>query len=546
MGKICCFIIGLMYMGNAVSAQSISDDRIKELMRNQSLLDSNVSGSSLTLNPNQISLNILDSVAKKTGFKKQLGGFANVRLIPISLIQQTTSKLPYFLNAGNLLPARGYQMMASIGVNVVLANRIHIQIAPELVSATNTDYEGFSQQLGSRAWADRYQFWNTIDLPEQYGTGKYNQLNPGQSFIKYQTKNFSFGISTENLWWGPGVKNALIMSTNAPGFLHWTVQTNQPIKTKIGSFEGQMIGGELTNSGFEPPRIYSAYNGNYVYQPKRNLNRYMTGMVLTWNPKWTPNLFIGFAKASYLYKEDLSNPIDYLPLQGFFGKALTNTEKNNQKASMGSLFARYLLPKSNAEVYMEFGRKDQALSPFDFFNTNAFRRAYVVGFRKLFPTKNKANILFATELTQMQAQTGELIQNPDSWYSHNYVTQGYTHQGRSIGAGIGPGSNSQSFEISWLKGFKRIGLQFERLRHQSDFYYYAFEYNQDFRRHWIDLSTNLKVDWNFKNLFLSGQFGVVRSYNYQWLIIQVDPNNFFAPGNEYLNLVGKLSLRYKF
>jgi hypothetical protein len=176
--------------------------------------------------------------------------------------------------------------------------------------------------------------------------------------------------------------------------------------------------------------------------------------------------------------------------------------------------------------------------------TNAFRRAYIAGFRKLFPTKNNAHILFASELTQMQAQTGDFIRNPDSWYSHEYIQQGYTNKGRSIGAGIGPGSNSQTVEISWVKGLKRIGLQFERIRYNSDFYYYAFEYTQDFRRHWIDLSTNLKLDWHFKNIYLSGQFGLIRSYNYKWLIIQVDPNNFFAPGNEILNVAGKLSIRY--
>jgi hypothetical protein len=538
-------MIGLICWNQAANAQFVSDDRFKELMRNQSLLDAKARVNSGMINPNQISLQVLDSVSKNSTPKKQINNNLNFRLLPISFIQQTSSELPYFLNGGNLLPARGYQMLASAGFSLVLANKIHIQIAPEWVSANNNNYEGFADQLGSRAWADRYKFWNTIDIPEKFGDGKYTKLNPGQSFIKYQTKHFSFGVSTENLWWGPGINNALIMSTNAPGFLHWTVETNKPIKTKIGSFEGQVIGGTLASSGFEPPRVFSAYNGNYDYQPKRDVTRYMTGMVLTWNPKWTPNLYLGIAKASYLYTDQLKNPLDYFPLQGFFGNELTRTEKNNQKASMGSLFARYVFPKDEAELYIEYGRKDQALFPLDFFNTNAFRRAYVVGFRKLFPTKNKAGILFATELTQMQAQTGELIHNPDSWYSHSYVTQGYTNQGRTIGAGIGPGSNSQSFELSWVKGFKRIGLQFERLRHQSDFYYYAYEYTSDFRRHWIDISTNLKVDWNFKNLFLSGQFGVVRSYNYQWLIIQVDPTNFFAPGNEYLNLVGKLSIRYK-
>jgi hypothetical protein len=535
---ICC--LSLFAFG-----QQISDDRIKELLRNQQLLNQTLAGSSFMVNPNLIPIQIFDSLTAKPVNYILNKKSTKIRLIPFGLTLQSTSQLPYDFNGAGLLPSRGNQLLATGGVFASIGKKIHIQIAPEFVTAANNDYEGFSQQLGNRAWADRYRFWNTIDIPEQFGTGNYTQILPGQSYIKYQTKNISFGISTQSLWWGPGTRNALIMSANAPGFLHWSVETVKPIKTKIGLFEAQIIGGELTNTGIAPPRINSVYNGNFVYKPKREASRYMTGMVLTWQPKWTPNLYLGIAKSSYLYTQDITNPIDYLPLQGFFGKAITNTEKNNQKASMGSLFIRYLMPKDQAELYLEFGRKDQALMPLDLFSANAFRRAYVVGFRKLFPTKNNAHILLASELTQMQAQTDDFIRNPDSWYSHEYIQQGYTNKGRSIGAGIGPGSNSQTLEISWVKGLKRIGLQFERIRYNSDFYYYAFEYTQDFRRHWIDLSTNLKLDWHFKNIYLSGQFGLVRSYNYKWLIIQVDPNNFFAPGNEILNVAGKLSLKYR-
>lgn len=537
------FILSFTAMG-----QQVSDDRLKELVRIQLLLQNSTpsySTPSLLVNPNQVSTHIFDSLsAKPTNYLLNRKA-VKIRMMPLGYIQQATSILPYDINGGSMLPARGDQLLASAGFHASIGKKIQIQIAPEWVMAANKNYEGFSQQLGNRAWADRYRFWNTIDIPEQFGQGSINQLLPGQSFIKYQVNNLSIGLSTQNLWWGPGNKNALIMSTNAPGFLHWSVETNQPIQTNIGAFEGQIIGGELTNSSIEPPRTNSVYNGSFVYQPKRNATRYMTGMMLSWRPKWTPNLYLGFAKSSYLYSADITSPLDYFPLQGFFGKSITNTEKSNQKASMGSLFIRYLMPKDNAELYLEYGRKEQMLTPLDFINSDAFRRAYIVGFRKLFPTKNNAHFLFAAELTQMQAQTAEFIRNPDSWYSHNYVREGYTNRGRSMGAGIGPGSNSQTFEIAWVKGLKRIGLQFERLRHNSDFYYYAFEYTNEFRRHWIDLSTNLKVDWHFKNLFLSGQFGLIRSYNYKWLIIQVDPNNFFAPGNEILNVAGKLSLKYR-
>ena len=69
--------------------------------------------------------------------------------------------------------------------------------------------------------------------------------------MKYNTKNISFGISNENLWWGPGIYNSLILTNNAPGFLHFTINTHKPISNKFGNFEWQIIGGNLSNSNID-------------------------------------------------------------------------------------------------------------------------------------------------------------------------------------------------------------------------------------------------------------------------------------------------------
>ncbi|MEN9685668.1 MAG: hypothetical protein RLZZ28_1454 [Bacteroidota bacterium] len=527
-------------------AQTISNDRLKEIFRNQQLIGTYRTGHSLSINANQIDLAELDSalesnltpIIKNSVFKGQF--------LPASLSQQYNAQLPYEWNQSSMIPAKGYQVLARVGVHAAIGKHISIQLAPEFVYAANNDFEGFSGQLNDRAWADRYRFWNTSDIPERFGNDAYTRVFAGQSYIRYNTRAVSFGISTESMWWGPGYRNSLIMSTNAPGFLHATINTIKPIHTGIGSFEGQIIGGQLQSSGFLPPRIYSIYNAAFVYQPKLEKDRYVAGMVLTWNPKWTPGLYLGISKASYLYTSDIANPLDVLPLQGFFGRARTKTEKNGTKASLGSLFIRYVMPAEKAELYMEYGRKDISLMPWNILQSDAYRRAYVAGFRKLFHTKGNAHIQLVAELTQMQAPTAELIREPDSWYTHSYVRQGYTHLGKTIGAGIGPGSNSQTLELAWIKGLKKIGLQFERVRYNSDYYYYAFEYITDFRRHWVDISTTFKADWNFKNLLLSAQIGIVRSYNYQWLVVQVNPTDFFAPGNEFLNISSGLHLTYRF
>lgn len=439
--------------------QSFTSDRLKELFRNQQLLGTYRSNHSLMVNANQLPLADLDSAL---GIKAQQ---PVIGFLPTQLVQQYNSQLPYDWNNGAMIPARGYQLQASVGVHAQLGRHLEIQLAPEAVLAENRVFEQFSSQLGDKSWAARYRFWNTIDMPDRFGNDHYQKLFPGQSFIRYNTRSLSFGISTQNLWWGPAYRNALIMSSNAPGFLHATINTIRPLHTGIGDFEGQIIAGKLDGSDVLPPRTYSVYNGQFLYQPKNDEWRYLAGMVLTWRPKWTPNLFLGFAKASYLYNSDISNPLDVLPFEGFLGHRRTQAERTGKKASLGSLFMRYIMPNEQAEMYLEYGRKDISMMPWNVLQNAPYRRAFTGGFRKLFDWKNQSHILLAVELTQLQAPDATLIRNPDSWYTHTYVRQGYTQLGRPLGAGIGPGSNSQTLEIAWVKGLKKIGIQFERLRH---------------------------------------------------------------------------------
>ena len=531
-------------------AQFISNEALRNNLRDAQLLGNFRSGTSFAVNPNRVALRDFDSLlGQNAGHfivnNKQHSFEAG--FLPLIVNQQYNSQLPWGWNDGAMIPARGVQALLSAGVYANIGKHISLQFAPEYVYAENKYFDQFYQQLGDRVWASYYRFLNTSDIPERMGENAYSKFFAGQSSIRYNFKSYSVGISTENMWWGPGWKNALVMSTNAPGFLHATFNTTRPVRTSIGTFEGQVIAGKLEESGVLPPRIYSVYNNAFLYQPKNNEWRYITGLVLNWQPKWLPNLYLGIAKASYLYHTNISSPLDILPLQGFFGGQRTQAERSGKKASMGSLFARYVMPAEKAELYMELGTKDFSLMPWHLIQAGDYRRAYVAGFRKLFNSRRDAHIQVAGELTQLQAPTADLIMNPDSWYTHPIVRQGYTNMGQVIGSGIGPGSNSQAIEISWIRGVKRLGLEFERVRYNSDFYYYAFQYLQDFRRHWIDLSTTVHADWNTKNLFLSAQLSIVRSYNYKWLIIELPANrNFFVPGNEYLNVSARINAAYRF
>lgn len=536
-------ILALLLSFNISFAQtsSLLGDGVNDFIRRSQLkgdLSVNLSLSSRSFYSNFLLLDSLDN-DKPESRNKRLPKLS-ISYFPISFTHQYNSHHPFGWNDGGMIPARGNQTMLSAGFKASYGH-FSIQLKPEIVYAANPAFETFPTDQGDVFWERYYQWLNNSDIPEQFGTKAYSKVLPGQSSLRYNFNAVSVGVSTENIWWGPGMHNALIMSNNAPGFAHFTINTLKPIQTSVGLFEGQIIGGVLTSSGILPPERNRYYpNNQRIYQPKRDDQRYLTGMVLSWQPKWVKGLFLGYAKASFLYQNDISGIADILPLEGIIKSA---AEKNKQKASSGSLFIRYVMPEEKAELYIEYGRSDKSPNLLNLATDNGYPRAYVAGFRKLFSTKRDAFIQFSTEFTQMQLPTGPLTESASSWYTDTYVRQGYTHQGKVIGAGIGPGSNSQMAEISWVKGFNRIGLSFERIVRNNDFYYNAFVLTTDFTRHWIDLSTTLHVDWKFKKLLLSSELALIRSLNYQWYIF---PDlGYFKNGYDVLNFHGRISLFYQ-
>lgn len=460
--------------------------------------------------------------------------------LPFSATGQYNTHHPYGLNDGAMIPSRGIEGLISGGI-VLSSGNFSLQFKPEFVYAQNTAFETFPEEHNDVYWARYYQLLNKSDIPERFGENAYRKFFPGQSSIRYHTGSLSVGISTENLWWGPGRYNALVMSNNAPGFVHITFNTIKPVVTAIGSFEGQLIAGSLSSSGIAVPDSNRYYNGTRLYQPKNEETRYLTGLTLSWQPKWVKGLFVGFTKVSYLYHSDISGIADVFPLEGIIR---SGSEKNGKKASLGSLFARYVMPEDHAELYFEYGRNDKSPSLLNLVTDNGYPRAYVAGFRKLFPSrKRNSYIEFASEFTQMELPNAELIQQGASFYTHPYVRQGFTNDGQVLGAGIGPGSNSQLLDISWVKGFTKVGLRFERIAHNNDFYYNAFVITQDFTRHWIDLSTSLHANWQFNRFLFSSQMGLIRSLNYQWYIF---PDlGYFKNGYDVLNFHANVSFSYR-
>lgn len=470
------------------------------------------------------------------GYKTYANGKGVFRFLPATVIQQYNAHHPFGWNDGAMIQARGYQTQLSAGAYTRIGP-LSIQLQPEFVFAQNRDFATFPSSYSDTVWRAYYHVLNNSDNPEKYGNGTYTKLFPGQSSIRLHYKKLSIGLSTENLWWGPGIRNSLLMSNTATAFPHLTLNTTSPLLSGIGSFEFQIISGRLKGSGILPPDTTRSFDGNRLYQPKREEDRYLNGLAVTWQPKWTPGLHLGFSRVFYQYKSDVRHTIDgYLPVLGAFFKGSTNDEDARMRDQMLSIFFRLVLPKSKTEVYGEFGRNDHAQNSRDLLLEPEHARAYLFGIRKIFDTK-KIDKFFemGLEFTQLQKPSTMLVRPMESWYTHYQVRHGYTNRGQVMGAGIGPGASSQTLSLNWIKGIRKLGFRIERVVHDNDFYYEAFGNTTNFQSHWVDLVLNANKSWYCKRFIFSGDISYIRSFNYQW--------DYRAALNETYHDVNNLQLR---
>ncbi|MEO5910572.1 MAG: capsule assembly Wzi family protein [Pelobium sp.] len=465
---------------------------IEDYYRRSQLLNLSDSSISYTIRPLNLTLNrsLFDGIDDSSENKKQ--SQLNFQLLPFRFNQQLNTHHPYGWNDGSMIPSKGYESLVSAGVFFKYGPLV-IQLQPEYVFASNGAFEVYPIN------------YNGNDMPQRFGTKSYSNLNWGQSSIRLRLGPVDLGLSNENLWWGPGLRNSLLMTNTAPGFKHVTLNSNQPINTYIGSFEAQIIGGRLENSG-------------YLF-PKTDNWRYLAGLAVSYHPKWVPGVFLGFTRSFQTYQENLKKFSDYFPLFRPLQKVndknqdLNGSDRDDQ---ISSVFARWALKKAHAEVYFEYGVNDHSYNLRYFLLSPEHSRAYIFGMRKLIPVKQAKDqyVQLGFEFTQLEQSIEYLIRGAGSWYTHYEIDEGHTNSGQVLGAGIGPGGNLQTFDLSWFKGYKHLGLQLERYQHNSDFYNGYL--NNGTTEPWVDFSAAAVSDWNYKGFLLNAKLQGIQSVNYLW------------------------------
>ena len=233
---------------------NLNESYLTDYLRTSQLLGNFKSDISFTIKPlhigkNGIEINkeILDTKKYAPTLLSFFKGNGKIKILPIDYNIEFNSHHPYNRNNGSMGPNRGYQHILSAGIYYEIGP-LSIQLKPEYLYSENKDFEGFGEGPNGHypiIWVKRYKLWNKIDMPERFGEKSINKTLIGQSSIRLNFKGLSLGVSNENIWWGPSIRNSIMMSNHARGFKHITFNTTKPLITKIGNFEWQVISGRL-------------------------------------------------------------------------------------------------------------------------------------------------------------------------------------------------------------------------------------------------------------------------------------------------------------
>jgi len=459
-----------------------------------------------------------------------------------------SSKVPFKYNDGSLIPNVGFQQLLSFGF-FFKYGPFSLQVNPEYLYAENKYFQGFWDGHYQVIIESRYNFWNKIDQPERFGESSYSRLIPGQSSFRINFNNLSLGFSTENIWWGPAVRNGIMLSNNARGFPHITFNSIEPFQTNFGNFEWQFLTGRLEKSGFMPSYTNFYNYKEYFFIPKKNDWRYFQGLIVTFSPSFIEGLSLGFSRWVQAYSSFITGTKDYFPvLDGLFrkndkyGADIPGGDQSleQQRDQAAGVFFRWVWPNANAEIYGEF-ITDYVKSIFSKnIKNNEDLKGHTLGLKKIFNNKYD----FTWEWTKLSQSIGSLNNNSNMLYTDNIIRHGYTNYGEVMGASIGPGSNSQFISLGFLQNdyIKKIGL--EIISVNNDWFIKSFESAKDYRRYWKEIYVHLDFYKKIKRFRILSQLSLGRILNYQWEIEDFG-DEYYKPGKDITNFNMKISIMYK-
>ena len=156
----------------------------------------------------------------------------------------SNSDLPFSFNDGALWASRGWNRIVTTGARTRLGP-ITLLLAPQFIYQENQSFHFIPYPLDAAPERDIHAnpfhpAPQSMDYPIRFGNEPLDKIDWGQSSIRIDAGPLAFGFSTENAWWGPGVRNGILMSNQAAG-----VPAGLPSDQRTDSYETRSIRGPM-------------------------------------------------------------------------------------------------------------------------------------------------------------------------------------------------------------------------------------------------------------------------------------------------------------
>lgn len=440
------------------------------------------------------------------------------------------SGYPRSFNDGPVWEGKGLTLEATAGVQ---GSRgiFYFTLAPSVFYSQNLSFPLASIQPTFNPYNYQFATYGYIDWVQRYGDSGFVKFNPGQSEVRLiGTNKLTAGIGTQNISWGPSVFNPILMSKNAPGFLHADAGFYSPVELKfknadLGKLDSRFYMGVMQRSA------YHNSNSEHKY-------RYMTGFSATYQPPFVEGLKLGVHRVVYKSMEYFDYD-DLVASVYRFGEG-PDSLSNDFFDQMASGSIEYLLKKVDLRMYTEVAMNDFNGNMRDFLVDFGHSFAYTLGMQKNFRLPGEGELLFTYEHTNLSRSKGYVYRPVAPYYTHFYVKDGYTHGGQLQGAGIGPGSISDNLALDWYSPRGVVGVSIQRIAADVDFFLanYGFHVIPD-----IDFSNKrlqeneYSLGMNYARFTEHWMLGFDLTFSYRY-------NQYYIYRNDKVNLGGGFSLQY--
>jgi hypothetical protein len=393
----------------------------------------------------------LSSVPDSTGF--------HLAVVDPQLETFWNSEIPLSLNDGSFWAGRGMNARLSGGA-VGSYGRLRFMIAPRLNVSQNKPFgilpSGRADRSGfASPWRSGVR---SADIPLRFGQDRYATIDPGEALVESDFGSVALGATSAEAWWGPGIRNAILMSNNAGGIPRLYVRTARPLSTRLGDIEGVWLLGQLMESPF-------------FDRDASNDSRSLSAAAVTLRVAADTGLRVGLARSVYAISR-----AGRLPSHAgdVFLRWLTPSPQDstdNRWDQITSVFAKWTFPDAGLAAHLEWAKLTIPKSIRDLLVNPQDAQGYTVGLEWAKPLSPTTTLRIQSEFTSLDQTPIQVGGETTTIYTSEFVPQGYPMRGQPIGAAIGPGGSSQFIGATLFRNRFTFGTSIGRIRWEEDSYY---------------------------------------------------------------------------